>query len=289
MSIVNFRPEIWSAQLLVALRKTLVYGGPNVVNRDYEGEIKNAGDTVRITSISRPTINTYTPNVTAVVPEELTDAQRSMIIDQQKYWAFQVDDVDQAQALGNVIPQAMSEGGYALADTIDQFLAGFYTGAQPANVVGSTGSPIAVTAAAPNTAYDNVLVPLRTRLGRANVTMAGRYCIVSPEVMGRLLIDSRFIKVNESGTPEGLRNGIVGRAAGFDIYESNNVPNPTGNVHVIQAGVNRALSYAEQLTKTEAFRPEAKFADAVKGLAVYGAKLIRPDSICVAYVDALTA
>jgi hypothetical protein len=275
--------------LLVALRKTLVYGGPNVVNRDYEGEIQQAGDTVRITSISRPTINTYVPNVTAVVPEELTDSQRVLVIDQQKYWAFQVDDVDQAQAKGPVIPQAMSEGGYGLADVIDQFLASLYTGTQSANVVGSTGSPIAVTAAAPNAAYDNVLVPLRTRLGRANVPMQGRYAIVSPEIMGRLLIDSRFIKVNESGTSEALRNGLIGRAAGFDIYESNNVPNPTGNVHVVQAGRNTAISYAEQLTKTLAYRPEAKFADAVKGLAVYGAKLIRPDSIAIAYADALSA
>lgn len=289
MAIINFRPEIWSATLLVALRKALVYGGPGIVNRDYEGDIRQAGDTVRITSISDPTINTYNPNTTTITPEELSDAQRSLVVDQCKYFAFYVDDVDARQALGNVIPEAMSRAAYKLADVVDQYLASFYTGVQSANVIGSTGSATAVTAAAPNLAYDSVLVPLRTKLAKANVPTAGRYVVVSPEFHGRLLLDNRFIKVNESGTSEGLRNGMVGRAAGFDILESNNVPNPTGNVQVIQAGVSTAITMAEQINKTEAYRPQDKFADAVKGLALYGAKLLRPDSLAVAYVDAITA
>ncbi len=294
MSIINFRPEIWSAQLLVALRKALIYAGPGVVNRDYEGEIRNAGDTVRITSISRPTVNTYNPNTTSVVPEELSDAQRTLVVDQAKYWAFFVDDVDQRQALGNVMPQAMSEASYALADIVDQFVASFYTGVQASNVaLGQDGvNPSSTTNALdvftiPGNAYDKVLVPLRTKLARANVPTVGRYVIVSPEFHAKLLLDARFIKVNESGTSEGLRNGMVGRAAGFDILESNNVPNPTGNVHVIQAGTSMALSFAEQLNKTEAYRPPDKFADAMKGLALYGAKLVRPDSLAVAFVNAI--
>lgn len=291
MSITNFRPEIWSAQLLVALRKALIYAGPGIVNRDYEGEIANAGDTVHITSISRPTVSTYSANSTSVVPEELSDAMRTLVVDQCKYWAFYVDDVDARQALGNVMPQAMSEAAYAMADIVDQYVASFYTGVQAANVVGSSGAAIDATPGTDtdnNAVYDQVLVPLRTKLARANVPTNGRYVIVSPEVHARLLLDNRFIKVNESGTSEGLRNGQVGRAAGFDIMESNNVPNPTGNVHVVQAGISTAITFAEQLNKTEAYRPEAKFADAVKGLALYGAKLIRPDSLAIAYVNAIS-
>src|SRR5690349_13358556 len=98
MAITRFRPEIWSAELLVALRKSLVFAQPGVVNRDYEGEISAAGDTVRITSISDPTIGTYTPNSTSITPEELTDAQRTLVIDQAKYFAFYVDDIDARQA-----------------------------------------------------------------------------------------------------------------------------------------------------------------------------------------------
>lgn len=292
MAITRFRPEIWSAQLLVALRKSLVYAGPGIVNRDYEGEIRDAGDTVRITSISDPTVGTYVPNVTQIVPEELTDAQRTLVVDQSKFWAFKVDDVDARQAKGNVMPEAMSRAAYKVADTVDQYVASFYTGAQAANVIGSTGSPVAAGPTADTTNslfYNLVLVPLRTKLNRANVQKEGRYVVVSPEATARLLLDSRFIKVNESGDGgQALRNGVVGRAAGFDILESNNVPNPTGNVHVIQAGVQSAISFAEQINKTEAYRPESSFSDAVKGLALYGAKLLRPDSIAVAYADVIS-
>lgn len=177
MSIVRFRPEIWSAMLLVALRKALVYAGPTVVNRDYEGEIAEAGDTVRITSISRPTVGTYVPNVTVITPEELTDAQRTMVIDQPKYWSFKVDDVDKRQAKGDVMSQAMNEAAFAVRDVIDQYVASFYTGAAAANVIGSTGAPVN-TFTAPTDAYDKVLVPLRTRLTKANVPTEDRKSVV---------------------------------------------------------------------------------------------------------------
>jgi N4-gp56 family major capsid protein len=284
MSITRFRPTIWSANLLVALRKALVYGG--VANHDYEGEITQSGDAVRITSISRPTVAPYIAGSTVINPQPLVDAQRTLVIDQSEYWAFEVDDVDARQAKGNVMPQGMSEAAYALADTMDQYIASLgFTAAQSANVLGSTGSPIAInTESSPNDAYNKVLVPLRTALTKANVPTAGRYCIVTPDFYGALLQDSRFVKVNESGTEQGLRNGIVGRAAGFDILESNNVPNPTGGVFAIQAGVPDAITFAEQINKTEAYRPQTSFSDAVKGLALYGAKVTRPDALAIANV-----
>jgi hypothetical protein len=285
MSLLRFRPSIWSANLLVALRKQLVYGGPGIVNRDYEGEITQAGDSVRITSIGRPTVAPYIPGTTKIVPEQIQDSQRTLTIDQSEYWAFEVDDVDARQAKGNVIPQAMSESAYALADKIDQYIASFYTGVQASNVLGSSGSPIAVvTATAPNDAYNKVLVPLRTALTKANVPAAGRFVVVTPEFYGALLQDSRFVKVNESGSEQGLRNGIVGRAAGFDILESNNAPIPTTGVAALIAGNNTAITFAEQINKTEAYRPQDSFSDAVKGLALYGAKLTRPDALAVANV-----
>jgi N4-gp56 family major capsid protein len=284
MAIIRFRPEIWSAILLVALRKQLVYAAPTVVNRDYEGEIAEAGDTVRITSVSRPTVGNYVPNSTTITPEELTDAQRTMVIDQSKYFAFKVDDVDARQAKGNVLTQAMNEAAYAVADVIDQYVAGFYTQAAAANVLGSTGAPINTFTTATD-AYDKVLVPLRTKMTKANVPTAGRYVVVSPEFHASLLLDGRFIKNNESADPGALRNGQVGRAAGFDILESNNVPNPTGNVHAITAGTNMAISFADQIRKTEAYRPESSFSDAIKGLTLYGGKVVRPDALAVAYAQ----
>jgi hypothetical protein len=281
VSIINFRPEVWSARLLIALRKELVYGGPMVVNRDYEGDIQKAGDTVRITSISRPAIQDYVPNVTKITFPELTDAQRTLVVDQSKFWSFSVDDVDAAQAAGDVMPQATDEAGYALSDTVDQFIAGLWTGVAAANDLGS----IVIDATTkPTDFYDKVLVPLRTRLKKSNVPTQGRYVTVTPEGYACLLLDSRFVKVNESGTTDGLRNGIVGTAAGFTIMETNNAPNTAGEEFVIQAGTKAAISFADKIRKTEALRPQDSFSDGVKGLALYGAKLLRPTGIAVARV-----
>ncbi|GAA1051397.1 phage major capsid protein [Arthrobacter russicus] len=279
MSIQNFRPEIWSANLLVALRKSLVY--TSLTNRDYEGEIAAAGDTVRITSIGRPTIKNYVPNSTIITPEEVNDSQRTLVVDQSKYFAFAVDDVDARQAKGNVIPQSMSEAAYGMADVVDQYIAnGLLTGIQSANALGS----IAIASGSPSDAYDKVLVPLKVRLDLANVPTQGRSVVVRPEFHGALLRDPRFIKVNESGTSEGLRNGMVGRAAGFDIVLSNNAPNTTGSEYAVIAGNSTAYTFAEQINKVEAYRPQSSFSDAVKGLALYGGKLVRPDSLASALV-----
>jgi N4-gp56 family major capsid protein len=279
MSLQNFRPEIWSANLLVALRKELVYGA--FINRDYEGEISEAGDTVRITSIGRPTINNYVPNSTVINPEQVNDSQRTLVVDQSKYYAFSVDDIDARQAKGNVIPQSMNEAAYGIADVIDQYLASFYTGIQTANQLGSITINSATT---PTDVYDKVLIPMRTKLKKANVPSNGRTIAVTPEMYGCLLRDSRFIKANESGGSEGLRNGMVGRAAGFDIVETNNAPNTTGNEFAVLAGVNSSITFAEQVNKIEAYRPQSSFSDAVKGLVLYGAKLVRPDSLASALV-----
>jgi hypothetical protein len=272
MAILRFRPEIWAAELLVSLRKRLVYAGPGVVNRDYEGEISAAGDTVRITSISDPTIGTYTPNVTSITPEELTDAQRTLVVDQAKYFAFFVDDVDARQAKGNVMPEAMRRAAYKLADQADQYVAALYTGAQSANALGT----VSVTTA---TIAETQLVALKVKLDEASVPTEGRFVTIPPWYHGLLLQADHFVRLDASGTTEALRNGMVGRAFGFDILVSNNAPLVTGDDYAVMAGTDAAISYAEQINKVEAYRPEAKFADAVKGLYLYGAKLVRPDSI----------
>ena len=111
MAITNFIPEIWAAQLQSSLKKALVFGGSAVVNRNYEGQIANSGDTVHITSITRPTIAPYVKNVTVIAPETLTDATRALVIDQARYFAFEVDDVDMRQA---------ANGGALLSEAADE-------------------------------------------------------------------------------------------------------------------------------------------------------------------------
>jgi N4-gp56 family major capsid protein len=279
MAITAFVPEVWAANLLVALEKSLVFAQPGVVNR--EGDISDFGDTVRITSISDPTIGTYTPNSTSISPETLTDAQRTLLIDQAKYFAFQVDDVNARQARGNVMPEAMRRAAYKLRDVVDQYIAAFYTFVPSANDLGT----VAVTTSSPTSFYDSVLVPLKVKLDEANVPAEGRWCVIPPWLEGRALRDDRFIRLDASGTTEGLRNGQIGRAAGFDVLMSNNVVNSTGDDYEVLAGTDGAISYAEQISKVEAYRPEAKFADAVKGLHLWGAKVIRPEMLAGATVS----
>src|SRR5687768_7824524 len=106
MAVTNFVPDIWTAKILVALRKKAVAGG--LVNRDYEGEIRRQGDSVKITSINDVTIGTYTPH-SDITFEDIDDATRSLLIDQAKYFAFELDDVERAQAVngGAVMNQAI--------------------------------------------------------------------------------------------------------------------------------------------------------------------------------------
>ncbi|MGW2594759.1 phage major capsid protein [Streptomyces sp. NPDC001515] len=282
MSINNFKPEIWSAQLLVGLRNALVYAQPQLVNRNYEGEITTRGQSVHITTIGDPTIFDYDAGDT-INYEDIETAGTDLIIDQAKAFAFKIDDVDKAQSLLNPMSDMAQNAAYGLRDKADAYVASLYTGVAAANTVGSTGAPISISTA--TDAYDKVLVPLRTRLDRANVPTEGRYFVGSPEFEGALLRDDRFVRVDASGSEQGLRNGMTGRAAGFDILKSNNTPNPTGNVQVMQAGYPGAITYAEQILETEALRLQSTIADAIRGLHVYGAKLLRPTGIAVAFIN----
>lgn len=271
MSIIRFRPEIWSAVLLEALERVLVFAGPDVVNRDYEGEISQMGDTVHISSIGDPTINTYTAGSTLTY-EDLNDAGQTLLIDRAKSFAFKVDDIDKRQARGNVMTVAMRRAAYKLALEVDNYVASLYTATNSANAISTT------TINTADLAYSG-LINLRTKLAQADVPNEGRYVIVPPWYYGLLLNNDKFVRADASGTTEGLRNGIVGRAAGFDVYESNNCINVTGDDYIVQAGVSGAITMADQISQTEALRLQTTFADAVRGLHLYGAKVVRPEEL----------
>lgn len=268
---LSFIPEIWSAKMLLSLKKALVFAQPGVSNTDYEGDISNVGDTVRIRSLSRPTISTYSKNGT-ITYEQLTDAQRALLIDQAKSFSFVVDDIDQAQSPGGELDGALVEASYGLRDIADQYVASLYTGAQSANQLGT----VAVTTAA--LAYTQ-LRRLSVKLDEANVPMEGRYVVVPPWYHGLLLEDDRFVRVDASGTDNALRNGIVGRALGFDVLKSNNAPFVTGDDYAVIAGHPSAISFAQQILNIETLRLQTTFGSGVRGLHVYGAKLVRPDSL----------
>lgn len=280
MAITNFQPEVWSATLLSILEKSLVYAGAPCVNRNYEGEISQYGDTVHIVSIADPTISTYTKDTDLTV-QVLTDSEQLLTIDQAKAFAFEIDDIDMRQARdgGALMTEAAKRAAFGLRDLTDQFVAGLMkTGVNASNALGAV-----TVSTTPTDAYDKVLVPLAQKLDEANVPTEGRFVVVTPAFYAKLRLDGRFIKANEAGTTA-LHNGNVGGAAGFDISVSNNAPAGASTGKVIIAGSNIATSYAEQISKVEAFRPEKRFADALKGLHLYGAKVVRDTALATADV-----
>ncbi|MDY7102126.1 MAG: P22 phage major capsid protein family protein [Actinomycetota bacterium] len=275
MSVESFVPEVWVARILVALRARTIYASPVVVNRDYEGEIADGGDTVTINTVGRPTVSDYVPGSTTITPEAVVTAARKLTVDQMKHFAVAIDDVDAAQAKGgsNLLSLAADEAAFELRDVADTFVAGLYTQAAEANQLGT------VTIDSPDDAY-GMLVDLRTKLTRASVPTEGRYVIVEPWIYAFLLRDDRFIDYSKSGTTQGLREGQVGRAAGFEVYESVNAPSlDSGDDNIVLAGYPGAITFADQVVKMKAYEPEDSFSDAVKGLHVYGAKVIRPEGL----------
>lgn len=349
MAISKFIPEVWAATLLATLDKSLVFAGPSCVNRDYEGEIANMGDTVRISSVADPNIFTYTKDTDLTAVQALTDSELVLAIDQAMAFNFQVDDIDMRQARdgGALMAEAARRAAFGLRDAADKFVAkkmALAAGNALGVVDGTTATNV----------YDAFLVPASVKLDEANVPTEGRFTVVPPAAYGKLLLDSRFIKVNESGS-QALRNGIVGEAAGFMIYKSNNTVsgarsitadvavattaktltadagtftqgdkglsvagtgiasgaviasvNADGSVATMDkagstagtisdlvvsgghgiatAGSVIATSYAEQIAKVEAYRPEARFGDALKGLHLYGAKVLRPSALVVSSI-----
>ena len=276
MSISNFIPSLWSPRVLENLRSALVYGGPGVANRDYEGDIRNAGDSVRINNIGSLSVGTYVRDTDLDSPQVLSDESRTLTIDQQKYTIFALDDVDKAQSNANLMDAAMREAGYALALDMDGFLSG---------TMADEATSVSVTSSTPDkdTAYED-LVDLAIALDEADAPRDGRFVVVPPAFMGLLLRDSRFINAQASGSTAPLLNGRIGQAAGFTVYQSNLTPSGEGTKFII-AGHPSATTVAEQINKVEAYRSPTRFADTVRILNVYGAKVIRPTSLVKAEVE----
>ncbi|MGI8812134.1 MAG: P22 phage major capsid protein family protein [Pyrinomonadaceae bacterium] len=273
---LDFIPTVWASRLLVALEKALVYGQAEVCVRDYEGKIRESGNTVKIASIGDVTIGDYITDTDIADPEALTDTEQTLSIDQSKYFNFYVDSVDRAQQNVNVLDEAMRRSAWSLREKADSFIAGLMENAVAAgNKIGSLTTPIVPTK---DNAYE-YLVDLGVLLDESDVPIDGRFVIVPAWYHGLLLKDDRFVKAGTSRSDSALANGEVGEAAGFRILKSNNVPNTTGAKYKIIAGHRIGTAYVEQIVDLQTFKPEKRFGDAVKGLHVYGAKVVRPTAL----------
>lgn len=279
MSIASFIPEVWSARLLEHLRKNLVVA--NLFNRNWEGEIAQMGDTVHINQLAEIAIKSYTANVDIADPDQMTTTDQTLVIDQGDYFNFYLNDVDRAQARADLMDRAMQSASYGLADNLDKYLAGLLANGSLTEGMGTDADPLFVTAA---NAYE-LLIQMKVALDKANVPTQGRYALMPPEFEGYMLLDQRFAGGQGINNEERLINGLVARAAGFDIYISNNVKNTNGTLYKVVASTADQATYANQIVRTEAYRREKGFDDGVKGLHVYGAKVLRPEAVAVATVN----
>jgi hypothetical protein len=264
MSVATFIPTIWEARLmanfhkrsiadLITTKPTKIEGNKIIFNRvgavnvkDYEGKVEWDD-----TNPSKVEIN----------------------MDQKKYFAFKVDDVDAVQAAGDLIDPHTQEAGSVLQETVDTFILGKYTGALKEHLIGSDAAPIELT---PKNAYDYI-VDLNTILNIKKVPKTERFTIINSQVLGLLSKDDRFTKqpiVLESGIVEGQ---IIN---GSQIVVSEEV-HGTGGKYKIMGLHKSAIGYGKQLDETEAQRLQTSFADGIRGLMVYGGDMLRQESLAV--------
>jgi len=261
-------PSIWSARILAKLEKALVFGQPGVVNRDYEGDIRADGDRVHIHSFNDLTVAAYTKNSTTISYEQLTDTRVTLLIDQAKYFAFKVDDIDTAQMRPKLIDAASDRAAYQLAEDADSYVASLYSGASTSN----PDNTIETSQFTATNVYQK-FVDLSVLMDQVNLPADGRYVVVPPWVKGLLLQNSSFVT---AAKPDAVLNGEIGQIAGIRILVSNNVKT-TGTSPVVShmmAGHPSGLAYAEQIVNVEGLRLEGSFADAVRGLHLYGARVL---------------
>lgn len=277
MSVATFVPEIWSAKLLLNFSRKLVYA--DLVSRDYEGDLSQAGDTVHINTLGDVTVAEYTAGTTSITPETLATTKQALTVDQAHYFAFEVDDVDKRQMAGNLVGEATKNAGYGFAKTVDEYIVDLYSGVDAGNDLGT----VAVTTG--DLAYE-LLLDMRTACAEADIPDAGRWAVVPPWFAGLLLNNEKFVKNEALGSKsaDALLNGHIGRAAGFDVYESNSNPLTTTGTddYLVWCGTPSAIGLVTQINEVEALRSQTHFADVVRGLLLYGAKLLRSDGIVTA-------
>ena len=273
-TVSKFIPALWSAKILENLDKELVFS--SLFNTDYEGEITEAGDTVHIGQIGNVAISDYDASTGLGNAEEVTVWDYTLKVDQTKAFNISVGDITAVQSKLNLLDAATQRAGYAFADACDQYLAGLVS--TEANLVST--DTFAVTK---ENAYE-ILVKMKTQLDKNNVPKQERVAIVPPEFEGFMLMDPRFVAVATNASDERLTEGSVYKAAGFTVKVSNNCV-AAENATTIVAGSPVQGTFAQQILKTEAYRPEKFFADAVKGLHVYGAAVLDSKALAGAKVS----
>lgn len=255
MAVTHFIQTIWSKKIQDALE--LKCKLVDNCLRDYEGDCKYA-KTVKILGVGEPTIGAYdgTKDITIA---DMTDVGQDLVIDQANYFAFYVDDIDQAQSVPGLKEEYQRKAVHGLAVARDSYVAGLIKSAT--NVTTAT----ALTADAIKTAIDNAIVALRER----NFDEEG-VIEITPAVYN--LFKNNLITLS-TDNPEYIKKGKVGVYDDFDVIMSNNMAKDSTYAYCDVRG-KKAISFAGQINEVEALRAEKRFKDIVRGLDTFGAKVI---------------
>jgi hypothetical protein len=291
----TFIPEIWSKKLIEKFYASTVLTA--ISNTSYEGEIRGQGDKVKIRTIPTLNINDYKSGDN-LINQRPTSTNVELLIDKGKYWSAIVDDVQDVQSdigLMNMWSQDAAEQMKIAVDT--EVLGSIYPDADAANK-GLTAGAITASldlgvAGTPEQISKDTILTYIMRMGQVldeqNRPETGRFLVLPYWATTMLkLSDIKDASLTNDGSSP-LRNGRVGMIDRFTIYQSNNLPyvmESTNRCFYIYAGIKNALTFASQLTKTESLRAESTFGNIMRGLHVYGYKVIDPKSLVVGYVYA---
>lgn len=270
MAADNFIPEIWSDYILERYEASTVFGA--LFDRKYEGEATK-GNTIHVPGVVPPVVKDYKAAGRTTSPDETTDTGVDILIDQEKSIDFFVDDIDNAQANHDLLPLYTEAAGTALAADVDKFLANLL-------VADATTLPWTANPTTGDGAF-NVFRDARKQLNKFNVPDDGlRVAVINAEFEGLLNgADSKLTSWDSSGDTAGLRNATVGQLLRFRTITSNHLP----EVDTPQAVFFhlRASAAISQISELEGMRAQNKFADRVRGLHVYGAKVLQPKGVVV--------
>lgn len=255
MAVTNFIQSIWSKKIQddLELKTKLV---ANCL-REYEGDCKYAAS-VKILGVGEPTIAPYDSGVDITI-EEMSDKGQLLTIDQANYFAFYVDDINQAQSVPNLKEKYQEKAVHGLAVARDTFVANLIKGAT--NVTTAT----ALSREAVKEAIDGAIVKLRER----NFDEEG-VIEISPMVYNYFKNELITLSTNN---PEYIKKGIVGMYDGFEVCMSNNMAKDSTHVYCDIRG-RKAIAFAGQINEVEALRSEKRFKDIVRGLDTFGSKVI---------------
>jgi len=294
----NFLPEIYSKKVLNFFRKASVVEA--ITNTDYAGEISGYGDTVKIIKEPVITVAQYERGATPT-KTVLTDAETTLIVDTANAFKFIVDDIESQMSHVNFKEVASSSAAYALRDAFDEgVIAKMFAGVSTSSPDNAIGTDAAVgTGVEPATGAVDLLgsdgtgvdaLDLMARMARKlddeNVPEEGRWFVAPPSFYEELSQSgSKLLSVDFNAGQGSIRNGLVstGKLRGFNMYKSNNIAAPTTATGKVLAGHMSSVSTAQTITSTEVIRDPDSFGDIVRGLHVYGAKVIRPEALVSAF------